>query len=71
MLVLKNSDEKIVFGYISGKSGYYINSLKKSNGLFVFTVTTEQHNGPQLAWEEFKNGISNFNDKFSTFFLAI
>lgn len=66
--VLENSDGKIALGYISGKNGYYINSLTKSNGLFVFTVATEQHNSPQLAWEEFKNEISSFNDKFGCIF---
>lgn len=62
--ILKNTDGKIALGYLSGRSGYYINSLYKNKDEFIFTVASEQHNAPELAWESFKNEARAFCTQF-------
>lgn len=62
--VMKNTDGKIALGYLSGRSGYYINSLYKKEDEYIFTVASEQHDFPELAWESFKNEVKAFDTRF-------
>lgn len=62
--IMKNADGKVALGYLSGKNGYYINSIYKNKDKFIFTIASEQHNSPESAWESFKNEIRAFGTKF-------
>ena len=57
---LQDESGKIALGYMSGKKGYYINSLTKRGSEFIYTVATEQHDVPEQAWMEFKESCKNF-----------
>lgn len=61
---MRNANGKIALGYLSGRNGYYINSLYKNKDKFIFTIASEQHNSSELAWESFKNGARAFGTKF-------
>lgn len=62
--IVRNTEGKIALGYLSGRNGYYINSLYKNKDKFIFTIASEQHNSPELAWESFKNEVRAFGAKF-------
>lgn len=62
--LLKNEDGKLALGYLSGKSGYYINSIYKKQNEFTFAVASEQNHDPERAWEAFKQEARDLGAQF-------
>ncbi len=59
--ITKNENGKIAFGYMSAKSGYYINTLTKCGNEIIYTVATNQHHAPEQSWTNFMEECKNFD----------
>lgn len=62
--IMESDSGKICFGYISGKTSYYINTLSKHGKEFTYTIANEQHHLPEQSWEDFKHACLMFESKF-------
>lgn len=61
---MESDSGEVSFGYISGKTSYYISTLTRPGKEFRYTVATDQHHVPEQSWEDFKHACLKFEDKF-------
>lgn len=62
--ISRKEDGELALGYLSGKGGFYINSLAKQGKQFIFTVATEQHTDYKQAKKDFFSYLDNLENKF-------
>ena len=68
--ILEGSGKKISFGYVSGKTSYYISTLTKCGCTYTYTVASDQYQDSEQSWETFKHACLKFEDKFVSIQIA-